>query len=145
MQGSINSGRKANDVQNYVFFDSSEALDFCRKYGRQIVRFRGNRIGYDEPLINKPKIFVFNLEDFLELWEENIKIDEYSSVSIDSMSSSTSIFDASSTYFVPDRISLSSFDNLSASNRSFLSTSKEFVRVKFKTLQGFINVFLNSN
>ena len=79
------------------------------------------------------------------MWEENIKIDEYSSVSIDSMSSSTSIFDASSTYFVPDRISLSSFDNLSASNRSFLSTSKEFVRVKFKTLQGFINVFLNSN
>lgn len=145
MQGSINSGRKANDVQNYVFFDSSEALDFCRKYGRQIVRFRGNRIGYDEPLINKPKIFVFNLEDFLELWEENIKIDEYSSVSIDSANSSTSIFDASSTYFVPDRISLSSFDNLSASNRSFLSTSKEFVRVKFKTLQGFINVFLNSN
>jgi hypothetical protein len=71
MQGSLKESVKT-EHQNYIFFTEDEASKFVNKQGRKVVRYSGSRISNLESLIRKPKIFVSNLEDFLEDWEETV-------------------------------------------------------------------------
>ena len=56
----------------YIFFERNEAKNFIKKQGLNVTRYSGSRTSNIELLVRKPKIFVYNLEDFLELWEEKI-------------------------------------------------------------------------
>ena len=44
-----------------------------------IAHYHGSRTPNLESLVRKPKILVYNLEDFLESWEEKIQLATYSS------------------------------------------------------------------
>jgi hypothetical protein len=143
MQGSIdNSGYKSNNIQNYIFLNSLEALDFCKRNSRQVIRFNGNQIRLTQP---KPKIFVFNLEDFLELWEEKLKNDTYASSKNNLGNSPSSIFNAGQTHFIANEPFITDFGTPDGNKLSLIASSKEFLRVKFKTLKGFGTMFLNNS
>lgn len=59
--------------KTYLFFDYREALDFCKKNNRFVVRLSGSYLGptFDR-VIQKPIIFVTSLETLLEHWENNL-------------------------------------------------------------------------
>ena len=95
MQGSLDDSQKSDEVTNVIFFEKGEADKFVKEQGRKIIRQRGSRTSNLESIIQKPKIFVSNLEDFLESWEDKIHAD------ITNQSSEKTILDAKSTFFVP--------------------------------------------
>ena len=72
MQGSISEGGKSDNFTNYVFFDQSQAEKFIKSKGNSIARFSGSRLSNLEQFVRKPKIYAYNLEDFLETWEDKI-------------------------------------------------------------------------
>ena len=95
MQGSLDDSQKSDEVTNVIFFEKGEADKFVKEQGRKIIRQRGSRTSNLESIIQKPKIFVSNLEDFIESWEDKIHAD------ITNQSSEKTILDAKSTFFVP--------------------------------------------
>lgn len=60
------------DTKTYLFFDYRKALDFCKKNDRFVVRLSGSYLGprFDS-FVQKPIIFVTNLETLLEQWEND--------------------------------------------------------------------------
>jgi hypothetical protein len=72
MQGSLQDAGCSNQFTNYVFFDQSQAEKFIKSKGNSIARFSGSRLSNLEQFVRKPKIYAYNLEDFLETWEDKI-------------------------------------------------------------------------
>lgn len=70
MQGSLPANGPSDKLTNYVFFEKEQAAEFVKIQGRKISRYSGSRTSNLEPLVRKPKIFITNLEDFLESWED---------------------------------------------------------------------------
>ena len=56
--------------------DEKSAEQFVKKNGNSIIRYPGSRTSNAESLVRKPKIYVYNFEDFVELWEEKILADK---------------------------------------------------------------------
>jgi len=79
MQGSITNRNDSSQLTNYVFFDETSATKFVNKNKKIIAHYHGSRTPNLESLVRKPKILVYNLEDFLESWEEKIQLATYSS------------------------------------------------------------------
>ena len=65
MQGALKDAGNSDKFENYIFFDKNEALKFRKKNGRKVARYVGSRTSNLGSIIRKPKIFVYNLEDFL--------------------------------------------------------------------------------
>tara|TARA_B110001452_G_scaffold120668_1_gene100157 strand:- start:2646 stop:4247 length:1602 start_codon:yes stop_codon:yes gene_type:complete len=99
MQGSLKDANVSNDYINYVFLNESDATNFIKKQGRKVARYSGSRTSNIEFMVRKPKIFVYNLEDFLESWEEKILADSDTNRSFEQKSQT--IFAAGNTFFVP--------------------------------------------
>ena len=72
MQGSIQDAGSSEKLENFIFFEKDQALQFIKENGRKVARFSGGRTSNLEFIVRKPKIFVYNLEDFLEDWEDKI-------------------------------------------------------------------------
>ena len=72
MQGSLMDAGNSDKSENYIFFDKEQAIKFSKTNGRKVARFSGGRTSSLENLVKKPKIFIYNLEDFLEDWEDKI-------------------------------------------------------------------------
>lgn len=72
MQGSIRESGYSNQFTNYVFFEEASATKFVKNNEKIVGRYSGSRTPKVEALVRKPKIFVYNLEDFIESWEEKI-------------------------------------------------------------------------
>ena len=95
MLGDEDRLKELEQQTTYVFFDQRQALDFCKKNSRRVVRLKDNYIGNllqdkiyygfnftnDAPqlndLIKKPAIFVTSLENLLEKWENNLLEKKY--------------------------------------------------------------------
>jgi len=95
MQGSIKDISSSQQITNYVFFDEVSATKFVKDNEKIIAHYQGSRISNIESFVRKPKIFVYNLEDFVELWEEKI----HSEVFYPEKSLET-IFNAKTTLFI---------------------------------------------
>jgi hypothetical protein len=96
MQGSLKDTPTDSQYTNYVFFDESDAMNFVKKQGRKVNRFDGSRTSNVEFLVRKPKVFVYNFEDFLELWEEQLLTNSKNE-------SDKTTFDAKNTFFIPSK------------------------------------------
>jgi len=96
MQGSLKDTPTDSQYTNYVFFDESDAMNFVKKQGRKVNRFDGSRTSNVEFLVRKPKVFVYNFEDFLELWEEQ-------SLTNSKNESDKTTFDVKNTFFIPSK------------------------------------------
>ena len=71
MQGSLEDANTSEELTNFIFFNKDQATEFVKYQGRKVSRFNGSRTSNLEALVKKPKIFIYNLEDYLESWEDN--------------------------------------------------------------------------
>jgi hypothetical protein len=139
MQGSIKDLGKSNRFENYIFFEKDQARQFSKKYGRKVARHSGARTSHFGFMVRKPKIFVYNLEDFLEDWEDKI-LGEF----IQSDSVAKTIFDCKANYFVPGSKNLIEIENLSKDFKE--STFKNLIQtlnIKVKVLKRSVGIFFS--
>ena len=80
----------------YILFNKEQAIEFAQKFNRRVVI--GN-IGANSQLgdLNPTTIYTYNLEDFLELWEESILLKS------DSNNSKFVINENQPVYFIPSK------------------------------------------
>ena len=120
MLGSLDEVKSTKPVTNFIFFEYKQALKFTKKQNRYVSRYLASQSKILAPVVRKPKIFLTNLEDFLELWERKI-INNRQTFNVDS---SKTVFDASQTIFVPP--THSEYSTKLAQNL----TSKDFFKYK---------------
>jgi hypothetical protein len=142
LQGSLPESIPQSNIKTYIFFEQKAASRFCKQYGRQITRYSGSRIKLLDSLVKKPKIYVHNLEDFLELCEENGNTNQASSNS----GIQTTFVGLNNTTFTPSKsatLDVVTYNNQPKKN-SFTKVS-QFFDFKYRRLSGFLEVLLNSN
>jgi hypothetical protein len=168
MQGSLYKVGNSENVTNYVFFEAQKAVQFCNKYTRRIGRYNGSRTSAMGFFIRKPKIFVHNLEDFLEKWEdvvlnknssrEILKYDDYLNVNENNYTDPsiqycvpTSLFSAKNTVIIPATSSLKEIqlNKIKKQSGSFsaqkVKNIKQSLKFKSRTLVSYMNILLNYN
>lgn len=94
LQGSLNDTPDQENLVNYIFFDQTQAAQFVKQHGRQSIRYKGSEFPNTDFLIRKSQIFTYNLEDFIESWEDKISSDLVNNVS------TNTIHNAKNTFFV---------------------------------------------
>merc|ERR1712100_588780 len=94
LQGSLKEVKNTKNFVNYIFFEKGQASDFIKQHGRKITRYSGANIPQLDPLVKKPKIFVYNLEDFIESWEDAIQ------TNLTGIGEQEPVYKASKNYFI---------------------------------------------
>ena len=141
MEGSLQKQSVGPELKTYVFFEQKAASEFCNSYAKRISRYTGSRAKIFESFIKKPKIFVHNLEDFLELCEETL-LEQATSTA----EGQNSVFDAKKLNFIP--ASQSTVDVNTYFDQTHKSPVKrvfQFIDFKYRRLTGFMEVLLNTN
>jgi hypothetical protein len=139
IQGSIQDVNRSDKITNFIFFDKISAIKFCNSQGRKLARFPGSNTPYLDFIIRKPKIFVHNLEDFLELWEEALIKKNHKNQDTNSNNSEmVTIFATKATYFVPPK-------DINEHKKDPLNSIKVFFVFKIQSLTGWTERFLNTN
>jgi len=141
MQGSLKDAGCSDQFTNYVFFSEQSAEQFVKQNGNSIARYPGSRTSNAEALVRKPKIYVYNLEDFIELWEEKILLDKDNS-------SSKTIFNAKETLFIPPEFNYREAQNFFESNdsNSVTRVTKQILKtisVKSKVFTSFVGILFS--
>ena len=140
MQGSLYDAEQSNKVSNYIFFERNEAKNFIKKQGLNVTRYSGSRTSNIELLVRKPKIFVYNLEDFLELWEEKIQSTMYPQ----SNQYRKNILEAESTSFLAPTYSKDDLVNIAENNRLRpFKKVKESLALKYRVFKNFVGIFFS--
>jgi len=147
IQGSIQDASRSDKITNFIFFDKISATKFCNSQGRKVERFPGSNAPYLDFIIRKPKIFVHNLEDFLELWEEVLIKSNHGNQDLTSNNSEMlTIFATKTTYFIPPKETIIDlYANESKQKNGPLNNIKLFFGFKIKYLTGWTERFLNTN
>ena len=139
MQGSLQDCDNSNKFENYIFFEKSQALKFTKKLGRKVVRYKGGRTSNLEFIVRKPKIFVYNLEDFLEEWEDQL----FEQADPNKKDLGT-VFDAKENHFIAPTTNFEQIgDDSKFSKSSSLKLVGESLNVKFRVLKRAIGVFFS--
>jgi hypothetical protein len=136
MQGSLKDGAMSTKYVNYVFFNESEAAQFVNNQGRKVARYSGSRTSNIELMVRKPKIFVYNLEDFLESWEEKILLD------LNGKTLKT-IFDAENTFFIPTKDKSADFSTTFTNKKSLLRKVNQTVDLKYRLFKRYLGFFFS--
>jgi len=144
MQGSLKDVNSSDQKTNYVFFDEASASKFINNNEKIISRYSGSRTPNVASLVRKPKILVYNLEDFIETWEEKINAEI---LSIESSEMQT-IFDAQDTLFIPPEQNYKEakiFFESSDSNTGARITQQliQQINVKYKLFKNFAGVLFS--
>lgn len=140
MQGSLSNAGSSSRFKNYIFFDKADADKFIKEQGRKIARYSGSRTSNVEFLVRKPKLFVYNLEDFLELWEENIQ----SKLALDNKDKKKNMLVCKQTYFIPASTTKSQLQEFLATGQQNITPIKKIKQtttVKFRKFKSFLGIF----
>lgn len=70
MQGSILDIGQSEQFKTYIFFTREQAVNFTNSLGRKAARHPFARCSGFRGWVRKPKIFVYNFQDFIERWED---------------------------------------------------------------------------
>jgi hypothetical protein len=134
MQGSVTDVNKSEGVTNYVFFNKEQAKKFLKAKKSSIVRFNGSRVSNVEFLVRKPKIYVYNFEDFIELWEEKL---------LNHPRQYNSLIDCKETFFVTTNDLFDTVNELKISNKeqSFGKIIKQNLNLKYRKFQSVLGIF----
>ena len=125
-------------VDSYVFFEKQEALKFVRNNGRRVISYAGSYsegITMNQPILN-PKIYISNLEDFLEAWEDSILINGGAS---DKLFTNLPFNFNSRIHFVSENYP----DTIISKN--IFQSFQENLKRKARILGGYTSFFLNNN
>ena len=119
----------------------AQATDFIKDNGRQVARFIGGRTSNLEFMVRKPKVFVYNLEDFLEDWEDNI-LGESDENGIQK----NELFKNNSIHFISPEQSWAEIEGFKNNfQQNFANRITQSLNVKFKVLKRSIGVFFSIN
>lgn len=145
MQGSLKDVGSSDQTTNYVFFSEKSADQFVKQKGNSIIRYPGSRTSNAESLVRKPKIYVYNLEDFIELWEEKILAGNNN---LGENSVSKTIFNAKETLFIPTEVSYSEAKNFfeSSDSNSITRVTNQILQtlsVKSKVFTSFVGILFS--
>jgi hypothetical protein len=136
-QGSLSDLTKSEQLTNFIFFEKSEAAKFVKEQGTKVDRYPGSKTGTLEAFVQKPKIYVYNLEDFIESWEDKI----YTELNEDSSQTIQPVFEAKATYFIPPtNQTINSSQNYKVSK---INSVKLALRLKYQNLKRFVGVFFS--
>ena len=140
MQGSIQDIMHSDEVENYIFFERDQAIDFSKKNGRKVVRYRGSRTSNLEFMVRKPKIFAYNLEDFIEDWEDKILGE------LNKVEAVNNLFKTKSIHFIPPKQNVDEMsDFINDYKQISFKTLTQAINVKFKVLQRAVGIFFSMN
>ena len=144
IQGSIKDAGCSEKYTNYVFFDETSATKFVKNNQKNVAHYPGSRIPNMETLVKKPKIFLYNLEDFVESWEEKIQF-ETSSLE---KSVIQTIFNAKTTFFIPPEQNYKETQVFFESKNSnsgvrFTQQLAQQVNVKFRVFKNFAGILFS--
>jgi len=139
MQGSLKTADNPTKFENFIFFEKTQAKEFYKKNWRKAVHYKGSRITHLESLVRKPKIFVYNLEDFLEDWEDSV-LNKYDP----EVNSVKTMFTSNATHFIPPSIDLEVIANASKEvKQNFITNLNQSLNIKFNVLKRAIGVFFS--
>jgi hypothetical protein len=142
LEGSINGQKESIATKTYVFLEKDAALEFCHSYGSNISKYTGSRSKLLQSVTKNPKIFVYNLEDFLETWEERFA--KMQSANSTENKNLEAIF--SKITIVPTKQSTVDVNNYSQQNKkSSFKNLAQFFEFKYRRLSGFMELLLNTN
>lgn len=139
MQGSLQNAGNSDKFENYIFFEKDQAKKFSRKNGRKVSRYNGGRTPNYELLVRKPKILVYNLEDFLEDWEDNIQAEFSNNQDI-----TETIFKCRANHFIPPSSNSEEIDNfLKDLKKDPIKDLGQALSIKYRVLKRTIGVFFS--
>ena len=134
MQGSLQTAGTSDNFENYIFFEKDQALKFIKKNGRKVGRYSGGRTSNLEFMVRKPKIFVYNLEDFLEDWEHKI---------LNMEDVPETISKCNLNHFVSPSTYTNNFNAFPQNKKTFLTSIKQAFEVKSRVLKRAVGVFFS--
>ena len=127
--------------ENYIFFDKEQAIKFSKTNGRKVARFSGGRTSSLENLVKKPKIFIYNLEDFLEDWEDKILND-----SLEVEDANGTILNCKATHFVSPNLNSKHISDFSQDfETGTLKKLRQALDVKFRIFKHATGIFFSIN
>jgi len=134
MQGSLKDVTNSKRVKNYVFFNKQQVETFIKTRKDSIVRFKGSRVSNAEFFVRKPKVYVYNLEDFIELWEEKL---------LKQPRQYNSLIDCGETVFVTPQTLFENVKELNSSNQktTFVKNIKQNLNLKYRKFKSFLGIF----
>ena len=122
LQGSLKDTPNQEKLVNYIFFEKGQAVEFVKQHGRRSIRYKGSQVPNTNFLIRKSQIFTYNLEDFIESWEDQINSELINVVA------TSKIHNAQNTFFVSP----------TSSAKEILQYKKNYKQTPLKNiLQGF--------
>ena len=138
IQGSLQNVKHSKGFESYIFFDKEQAVKFTKTNGRKVTRFSGGRTSNLEFMVRKPKIFIFNLEDFLEDWEDKILGE------LNGMEDNKNFFFTSKAInFIPPNFNTNEADI--EFRQTFVTNLTQALNVKFKVFKKSIGIFFSIN
>ena len=118
-------------------FEKKQAIEFRKQNARKAGRYIGSRTANLDFFIRKPKILVYNLEDFLEDWEDNILAEI-----TNNKNNIESLFNCKNTYFIPPISTLTKLEKIDETKQEiFIKNLRKSITVKFRVLKNTIGVF----
>lgn len=131
MQGSLKDAGNSKDYINVVFLSEKDASNFVKKQGRKVARYSGSRTSNIEFMVRKPKVFISNLEDFLESWEEKLLSDLKET-------GRPTIFDADKTFFVPSKLVSEELATSSKNQQNYIQEVGQTINLKYRLFKRYV-------
>ena len=144
MRSNVETTQISDNITNYAFFSIDQANQFIKDYEQLckknkhlrtslstgIIPYAGSRANTSlSPIILRPKIFVTNLEDFLERWEETL---------LSNKKSEQTIFNTKEIIFVPQ---LETSTEFRPYQESTLIKFKNSMLIKYRKFKASFRVF----
>lgn len=145
MESHVKKFTNSDDMSTYVCFTKEQAINLVHKFGRRVARYPGVReqTSWLASFSRIPKIYVHNLEDFFEIWEESVLSDQLENTSINQAGKDTT---TQNVHFIPSDREIQNLDEFAnTAKRSPVKVVFQFVRIKSRILIGFFSTFLNNN
>ena len=144
IQGSLQKAGCTDKFENYIFFEKEQALQFSKTHGRYVSRYIGGRSSNLEFAIRKPKILIYNLEDLLEDWEDQLWNEQNDNAAIMPV-----FFKAKTNKFISPSLKADESLNLNQESQIFAQTNvkklTQILNVKFRVLKRTIGIFFSLN
>jgi hypothetical protein len=146
MQGSLIEQKYDNIATTYIFFEKDGALEFANKSKQKIKHYKGSQSNHFKSLIKRPKVLVYNLEDFLELWEETLAKKQATPFITNSNEKELEFFDSQNINLVPTNANKKSMSEFfQQPKKSSIQKFNNFLSYKIRCLTGFTRTILNTN
>ena len=142
LQGSLSQQDFSATAKTYIFFKKDEATQFCQRYVGQVLRYNGSRSPVLSSTMKKPKILVYNLEDFLEIYEESRVTLANNS---DTLTNQASVLTDQPYIIPPKQTRLEVDEHYSQTRKPLIRKCQQFFDFKYRRLMGFIDILLNTN